>query len=90
VKTTKNETIPTMDNHKHKSVEHAHERLDILEPKVKTHSEWIVGKDKNLEKIKNWLIGGVVIGLINAFGLAEIIKSWVLLVTNRIKKIYPL
>ena len=67
-----------MDNHKQKSVEHAHKRLDILEPKVKTHSEWIKGKDETLEKIKNWVVGGVVIALINAFGLIEIIKGFVL------------
>lgn len=77
-RTNNQEPIPTMDNQKHKSVEHAHERLDILEPRVKTNTEWIIGKDKNLEKIKNWVIGGVVIALINAFGLIEIVKGFIL------------
>ena len=53
-------------------------RLDVLEPRVTDVEKWQEGKDKTLEKIKNWIIGGVGIMTINTLGIVEFIKKLLL------------
>lgn len=53
-------------------------KIEMIEPKVERHDEWIISKDKGLNKVKNWIQAGVVIYAAQTFGIVEVLKGLIL------------
>jgi hypothetical protein len=63
------------------NIEHAHIRIDSVEQVqekmstlVESHDQWQKNKDRSLEKIKNWIIGGIIVYVANTIGVVDLFQ----------------
>jgi len=66
------------------NIEHAHIRIDTVEQVqenmstlVESHDQWQKNKDRSLEKIKNWIIGGVIVYVANTVGIIDLAQIFI-------------